>query len=472
MNQIEQAFHAARERFLAATPVMDAEAEFLAKKRAELLASTSNSHDAQDTARQPDTNGWVEIKGNPITKTGVFDYLGSSMMPELEPSKVYKVYRPPEALNNEATITSFKLLPWIDDHTMLSEAKGNTSTDDVGIKGVTGEECYFDDPYLRINLKIFSEELASLIRRGKKELSAGYTCRYEMTAGVTPDGQQYDAIQTTIRGNHLALVEEGRAGSDVSVLDGKCFFTIDAKDKTMQPDMTQVHALLTQLMAIFSPAPAGGEGTPAAAPQGDADPSANPAETPANPANKPVEGEDADPTEGDPKKDEANDGDDDGDEDKAMDTAIATLKAQRDRAPKAQRTAMDAAITVFESKRAEKRNAMDARIRTLEAHIAKLAKPAAHTAMDASAVEKAINAKATLMRQLTPVVGAFDASDMNLSQVAAYGCTKLGLKPAQGQELTAMDAYFAGRQNKPATVVQAQDANDTAALENFLTGGK
>ncbi|WP_310625793.1 DUF2213 domain-containing protein [Limnohabitans sp.] len=425
-----------------------------------------------DTARQPDTNGWVEIKGNPITKTGVFEYLGSSMMPELEPNKIYKVYRPPEALKNEATINSFKLLPWIDDHTMLSEAKGNTSTDEVGIKGVTGEECYFDAPYLRINLKIFSEELALLIRSGKKELSAGYTCRYEMAAGVTPDGQQYDAIQTNIRGNHLALVEEGRAGSDVSVLDGKCFFTIDAKDKTMPPDMTQVHALLTQLMALFSPAAkADGDDAPPATPQGDADPK-NPAATPENPANKPGDGIDADPSaSGDPERAEAKDGDDE-DEDEAMDTAIATLKSQRDRAPKAQRTAMDAAIAVFETKRTNKRNAMDARVRNLESQIAKLAKPAAHTAMDAAVVEKAINAKASLVRQLAPVVGAFDAADMSLSQVAEYGCTKLGLKPAKGQELTAMDAYFAGRQNKPVVVVQAQDAGDTAALENFLTGGK
>lgn len=67
------------------------------------------------SARIKDSNGWIEIKGNPISKTGVFDYLGSSIGAP-DAGKIYKVYRPESALNNEETINSFKLLPWIDDH--------------------------------------------------------------------------------------------------------------------------------------------------------------------------------------------------------------------------------------------------------------------------------------------------------------------------------------------------------------------
>ena len=58
------------------------------------------------------------------------------------------------------------------------------------------------------------------IEAGKKELSMGYFCDYELTPG-TFDGQHYDAVQRNIRGNHIALVEEGRMGADVRVMDRK-----------------------------------------------------------------------------------------------------------------------------------------------------------------------------------------------------------------------------------------------------------
>ena len=34
---------------------------------------------AMDTARIADSNGWPEIKGNPISKVGVFPYLGKQV---------------------------------------------------------------------------------------------------------------------------------------------------------------------------------------------------------------------------------------------------------------------------------------------------------------------------------------------------------------------------------------------------------
>lgn len=48
----------------------------------------------------------------------------------------------------------------------------------------------------------------------------GYFCDYELTPG-TFNGIHYDAVQRNIRGNHIALVEEGRMGSDVRVMDRK-----------------------------------------------------------------------------------------------------------------------------------------------------------------------------------------------------------------------------------------------------------
>lgn len=187
--------------------------------------------DDMQSARDYDVNGWAEIKGNPLSKVGVFPYSGSQIAPDLEPDKIYMVYRPAEELANPETINSFKLLPWTDEHTMLGQ--GQTPAERKGVEGVIGEDVYFEDGYLKGNLKVFSEKLANLIDSGKKELSIGYRCLYDNSPGVF-NGEQYDFIQRNIRGNHLALVDEGRSGHDVAVLD-HFKITFDSKELKM-PD--------------------------------------------------------------------------------------------------------------------------------------------------------------------------------------------------------------------------------------------
>lgn len=167
-------------------------------------------------SRSYDDNGFIVIKDNPISKVGVFPYLGRQISPELEPDKIYKVYRPEEELSNPKTLESFRLLPWIDEHAMLG--REGSSSDKKGVKGVIGDNVFFEDGYLKANLKVFSDEMAELIESGKRDLSIGYKCIYEPEKGVF-NGESYDFVQKEIRGNHLALVTEGRSGRDVSVLD-------------------------------------------------------------------------------------------------------------------------------------------------------------------------------------------------------------------------------------------------------------
>jgi len=187
------------------------------------------AQDKNGTARVVDENGFYEIKNNPLSKVGVFPYSGRQVGDMENPDKVYNVYRPAEELGSDECIDSFKLLPWIDDHVMLGIGKeGRTQAERKGVQGVIGEDVYFKDDVLYGNLKVFSESLANLIENGKEELSCGYTCSYEFATG-TYNGVQYDAIQRNIRGNHLALVDEGRMGKEVAVLDSMVF-TFDTKE--------------------------------------------------------------------------------------------------------------------------------------------------------------------------------------------------------------------------------------------------
>jgi len=200
-----------------------------------------------DSARSYDLNGYMQVRDNPISKVGVFPYLGSQIGAP-DPNKIYMVYRPAEELGNPETVASFRLLPWVDDHAMLGPSQhGLTPPEQWGVHGVIGEDVYFDGTYLRGNLVAFSDAMKDKIEAGEKvELSPGYRCRYSQEVGIF-NSARYDFVQRDIRGNHLALVHEGRTGPDVAVQDE--LITIDSKEFAVDKKPEQT-ALDTKIAAI------------------------------------------------------------------------------------------------------------------------------------------------------------------------------------------------------------------------------
>ena len=208
------------------------------------------------SARKMDVNGWMYIANNPISKEGVFDYLGSEIGAP-EPDKFYKVYRPGDELQKAAD--SFNLIPIIDDHELLGAA--GTSTDERPPAGFVGSNVHFDAPYLVGDIKITSPTLLNKIKGGKVELSPAYFCDWEPLQG-TFDGLDYDYVQRIKAGNHLALVDVGRTGADVAVLDERAAITaIDryAFDTGVVMDLQELVASLSEedkqaLLALLAPA--------------------------------------------------------------------------------------------------------------------------------------------------------------------------------------------------------------------------
>jgi uncharacterized protein len=318
------------------------------KQAAAIAYSTQRKASDSESSRSTDINEFIEIKDNPISKVGVFPYLGSQISPDLEPDKIYQVYRPEEELNNPETIDSFKLIPWTDEHAMLgSKESGLTPAEQKGVHGVVGESVHFEDGYLKGNLKVFSTKLAELIDAGKKELSIGYRCLYELASGVFK-GQKYDAVQRQIRGNHLALVDEGRSGRDVAVLD-HFKFTFDAKgivmpdidnkpegegsdeEMTLESLANMVKALAERVEAMSAKDEEDPEATKKVSEEGDEDLDEE-GEDEADPAmfvTKARLNEDESEEEGETKKD---DGDKDKPKDKGMDSMKRVIEeiSQRD----------------------------------------------------------------------------------------------------------------------------------------------
>ena len=68
-----------------------------------------------------DKNDFWFIENNPITKVGVYPYLGKQRSQDCEPDKIYYVLRPKEELFRKETLDSLRLIPLIDGHTMIGK---------------------------------------------------------------------------------------------------------------------------------------------------------------------------------------------------------------------------------------------------------------------------------------------------------------------------------------------------------------
>jgi hypothetical protein len=66
------------------------------------------------------------------------------------------------------------------------------------------------------DITITDKEAIEAVKNGKRALSCGYTCDTEQKQGVWM-GVEYDAIQSNIKYNHVALVDRGRAGDDARI---------------------------------------------------------------------------------------------------------------------------------------------------------------------------------------------------------------------------------------------------------------
>lgn len=182
--------------------------------------------------RHIDENGFLYVDRSPILKSGVLEYYGAELLEEgqeeidgvrIEPDKVYKVYIPHEEL--EKGKDSFKLIPITNKHSWLGlegeNAKGKQ-------EGSTGEEIFIEGEYLYSPLKFTNLDTIDEIMSGKKEeLSSSYFNK--LTKSDNPD---YDFVASDIKANHLALVDKGRCGSDVRVLNNKMEFNMKTKNET------------------------------------------------------------------------------------------------------------------------------------------------------------------------------------------------------------------------------------------------
>ena len=189
--------------------------------------------DAQ-SKRTYDENGFLHVSISPLTRVQVAPYRGCEIPGwqelGLEPERIYKGYRPASELSKPETIESVNGIPIQLAHHMdyADNPAKNTRV------GSTGTDGAFHPPFLTNSLHIQDKNAIDRINDGSmRELSLAYRYKPVFQPGETPDGEKYDFVMTDISANHVALVDEGRAGHEVLVYDSKGGFMADNVDKTL-----------------------------------------------------------------------------------------------------------------------------------------------------------------------------------------------------------------------------------------------
>ena len=167
--------------------------------------------------------GFLICKNVPIARTGTQEYLGREMgLSGADADRIIAVSRSPDDVFSEAALASFEGKPVTNDH-----PPGLIGPDDVknyemghaqNIRRGSGEWA----DYMIADLHIHDRDLIDAIQNGKREIRCGYECDYVKNADGTYS-------QKNIIGNHVAVVDRGRAGKRAAILDSD-------KNKAKQPE--------------------------------------------------------------------------------------------------------------------------------------------------------------------------------------------------------------------------------------------
>lgn len=162
-----------------------------------------------------------------VTTCGVFEYKNDD-------GSIRRELRLPEDVFAEDSLASYEGKPIIITHNSGKVTKNNVAKEQIGTiisKGMRDGN--------NVRAKIVIHNTDEMMQSGFRELSLGYSLVTDDTPGIW-QGQPYDCIQHNIEINHLALVQEARAGGSARLnIDGKEEGGAEVEEeKTMQTELS------------------------------------------------------------------------------------------------------------------------------------------------------------------------------------------------------------------------------------------
>lgn len=190
-------------------------------------------------------NGFLICKNVPIARTGEQEYLGSELdLQDGRRDEVVVVTREESEVFSPETLASFEGTIFTDEHPSEEVTTQNVQYLQRGfVKDVRRGSGADADKILADIIVTDPVTIGKIVNDGKREISCGYKCEY-----VEQDGKIY---QKNIRGNHVALVDSGRAGKDVAIKDSAV--KKDRKEKFfMAKKNTRRQNIFSKLMGIVT----------------------------------------------------------------------------------------------------------------------------------------------------------------------------------------------------------------------------
>ncbi len=212
--------------------------------------------------------GFLICKDVPIARTGTQQYRGCEFGGPVADG-IYNVQRPEAEVFDRAAVASFEGKPVCDEH-----PEEDVTPDNYGryMKGVCRDVRRGDGDLsncLVADLVIYDADLINKIEAGKREISCGYDCLWNPTSDSS-----YDQLE--IRGNHVAVVDRGRAGHKVAIRD-----TADDNKGGKKMSKSLIGRILRALARDESTTPEDMEAAAKLAGSSDAEPRPQPAPAPA-----------------------------------------------------------------------------------------------------------------------------------------------------------------------------------------------
>lgn len=169
-----------------------------------------------------------------LTRSGVFDYY--------KDGNLIREYRPPDEVFSQDSLDSLKLKPITDQHPKELVSVDNIKDLQVGM---IGNDIKREGMYVKGKIVLTNKDTIETIINRKKyglttELSCSYLCCPEKKSGVHVSEGNYQYIQRKIRYNHCSIVDYGRAGENVRILDENKIIKKEKETKMPIPEKAMV----------------------------------------------------------------------------------------------------------------------------------------------------------------------------------------------------------------------------------------
>ena len=186
--------------------------------------------------REPE--GYLICKDVPVARIGKQKYLGDEIgLSGRDADKEFEVFRPEDEVFSEATIASFEGMPVTDDHPDDPVNVDNIHLYQKGHVQNVHRGSGKESDMLIADLVITDPNTIQAVLDGKREISCGYD--YNM------DDSDGKFTQRQIRGNHVAIVDRGRAGHRVCIKDS-------APNERRKRKVSKRVTLLSKMFASFA----------------------------------------------------------------------------------------------------------------------------------------------------------------------------------------------------------------------------